>query len=210
MSNPNPEIRNPKEARSLKSVNCGRRAQSVLECGGPPPLFPATDWVRSAESARGLAQSKTWRLQLLLFCLLASAFCLGAQTQYALDWWTTDGGGGSSTGSVFAVTGTIGQPDAGRMSAGPFTLEGGFWGVIAAIQTPGAPWLSVWRTDTNTVVVSWPAPAEGWRLFATPNLAPGGSTWSEIPPPYQTQGTTNLFFLEPSPTGNKFYRLHKP
>ena len=28
------------------------------------PLFPATDLVRQAESARGLAQSKTWRLAL--------------------------------------------------------------------------------------------------------------------------------------------------
>jgi hypothetical protein len=40
------------------------KARSVLECGSPLPLFPATDLVRQAESARGLAQSKTWRLAL--------------------------------------------------------------------------------------------------------------------------------------------------
>jgi hypothetical protein len=32
----------------------------------------------------------------------------------------------------------------------------------------------------------------------------------KVPPPYQTQGTTNLLFVELSPVGNKFYRLHKP
>jgi hypothetical protein len=52
-------------------------------------------------------------------------------------------------------------------------------------------------------------PAEGWVLEATnalPNLA---APWPQIPPPYQTNGA-NLQFIEPSPTGNKFYRLHKP
>jgi hypothetical protein len=29
-----------------------------------------------------------------------------------LDWFTIDGGGGTSTGGVYAVSGTIGQPDA--------------------------------------------------------------------------------------------------
>ena len=26
------------------------------------------------------------------------------------------------------------------MSGGSFTLDGGFWGLVAAVQTPGAPW----------------------------------------------------------------------
>ena len=37
------------------------------------------------------------------------------------------------------------------MTAGNFTLVGGFWAAVAAIQTPGAPWLTVSRTTTNTV-----------------------------------------------------------
>ena len=36
-----------------------------------------------------------------------------AQT-YSIDWYTIDGGGGTSTGGVYSVSGTIGQPDAGR------------------------------------------------------------------------------------------------
>ncbi len=38
-----------------------------------------------------------------------------------------DGGGGTATGGGFTVQGTIGQPDAGLMSGGDFTLAAGFW-----------------------------------------------------------------------------------
>jgi hypothetical protein len=154
------------------------------------------------------AQSKTWRLVLAAFFILPSGFCLRAWGQYSIDWCTTDGGGGTSTGGVYSVSGTIGQPDAGTMSGGNFTLDGGFWSLFA-IQTPGAPWLTITRTTTNTVVVSWPLPDTGWKLHATTNLVPGGSLWTEIPPPYQTNGA-NLQCAEPAPSGSKFYRLHKP
>jgi len=41
---------------------------------------------------------------------------------------TIDGGGAMrSTGGSFELSGTIGQPDAGVMSNGPFELTGGFW-----------------------------------------------------------------------------------
>ena len=126
----------------------------------------------------------------------------------AIGWSTIDGGGGTSTGCVYSVTGTIGQPDAGTMSGGNFTLIGGFWGVVA-VQTPGAPWLSVARTSTNTLVVWWPLPDTGWKLHATTNLVTGGSVWTEIPAPYAADATS-LYFVEPVPVGNKFYRLHKP
>ncbi len=63
------------------------------------------------------------------------------------------------------------------------------------------------RTATNTVVVSWPAASTGWQLHATTDLS--GTTWTEIPPPYQTV-STNLVFTETVPAGSKFYRLHKP
>jgi hypothetical protein len=33
---------------------------------------------------------------------------------------------GTSTGRVYSVSGTIGQPDAGKMSGGNYTLDGGF------------------------------------------------------------------------------------
>src|SRR3989442_3929356 len=46
---------------------------------------------------------------------------------YSVDWFTIDGGGGVSTGGVYAVTGTIGQPDAGLMTGGSYAVAGGFW-----------------------------------------------------------------------------------
>ena len=78
---------------------------------------------------------------------------------YRIDWFTIDGGGGTSTGGVYQVSGTIGQPDAGKMSGGTYTLDGGFWGIIAAVQTPGSPLLRIVRTSTNTVLVAWPTSA---------------------------------------------------
>jgi hypothetical protein len=129
---------------------------------------------------------------------------------FDLSWSKVAGGGGTSTGGVYAVSGTVGQHDAGGpMTNGQYSVLGGFWGVIAAVQTPGAPLLSVMRTGTNTVVVSWPLPASGWKLQATTNLLITGSVWTEIPPPYSTDATS-LYFVEPTPTGSKFYRLHKP
>ena len=41
--------------------------------------------------------------------------------------YTIDGGGGQAIGGVWTLTGTIGQPDAGVMSNGSYTLQGGFW-----------------------------------------------------------------------------------
>jgi hypothetical protein len=47
---------------------------------------------------------------------------------YDLLWWTVDGGGGTtSQGGNYALSGTMGQPDAGLMSGGSYTLRGGFW-----------------------------------------------------------------------------------
>jgi hypothetical protein len=46
---------------------------------------------------------------------------------FAIPWWTVDGGGGGSTGGVFRLDGTIGQPDAGGLSGGPYRLDGGYW-----------------------------------------------------------------------------------
>ncbi len=46
---------------------------------------------------------------------------------FDVSWYTIDGGGGTSAGSGFAVTGTIGQPDAGVMAGGGFEIKGGFW-----------------------------------------------------------------------------------
>jgi hypothetical protein len=51
-----------------------------------------------------------------------------ASAQLAVSRFTIDGGGTTrSTGGPFTLGGTVGQPDAGRLSGGSFTLNGGFW-----------------------------------------------------------------------------------
>jgi len=145
----------------------------------------------------------------LIFLTLCAGPLPAPAQSYTIDWSTIDGGGGTSTNGQYSLTGTIGQPDAGTMSGGGFTLHGGFWGVVAAVQTEGAPWLTVTRTVTNTMAVTWPLPDTGWKLHWTANLAGTNSVWTEIPPPYPTSGMNSLF-NEPAPSGRKFFRLHKP
>ncbi|GJQ30511.1 MAG: hypothetical protein HBSAPP03_23950 [Phycisphaerae bacterium] len=70
------------------------------------------------------------------FALVALlAITSAAQAQPTIDWYTIDGGGGTSAGGAFTLSGTIGQPDAGVMSGGSFTLSGGFW----VSTPPGGP-----------------------------------------------------------------------
>lgn len=48
---------------------------------------------------------------------------------FEITWYTIDAGGtNASSGGVFELSGTIGQPDAGpTMTGGQFSLSGGFW-----------------------------------------------------------------------------------
>ena len=61
----------------------------------------------------------------LLILLLANAV-MAAPQALDLSWWTVDGGGGNSSGGDYTISGTIGQPDAGYLTGGDFTLRGGF------------------------------------------------------------------------------------
>jgi hypothetical protein len=144
----------------------------------------------------------------VLFSLLLLAFGSPALGQYSIGWWTIDGGGGISTGGVYAVTGTIGQPDAGVMGGGSFALEGGFWSIVAIVPAPGAPLLSITRTNTN-VIVSWPAPAEGWVLGQTNRLSGLAGPWPLAPFPYVTNAT-DIRVIVPITPGSLFLRLYKP
>jgi hypothetical protein len=138
---------------------------------------------------------------------LALFATLGLAQSYSIDWFSVDGGGGTSTGGVYSVSGTIGQPDAGTMSGGSYSLEGGFWGIISAIQTPDAPLLTIRLTQTNTVVVSWPSPSTGFSLQQNADL--NTASWN-APAENTSDNGTNKFIIVNPPTGNRFYRLIKP
>ena len=68
------------------------------------------------------------RLACLLALMLALSAAALAQSGYSAAWWTIDGGGASSGGAGYLLGGTIGQPDAGTLVGGGYTLAGGFWG----------------------------------------------------------------------------------
>lgn len=142
-----------------------------------------------------------------LFCSVLCALAFAAWAQYSIDWHTMDGGGGVSTGSVYTVSGTIGQPDTGTMSGGTYSISGGFWSFVAAVQTPGGPWLRVIRTTTNAVVVAWPNPSTGFTLQQNSDLTSGA--WTNTITTPIIVGDEKQLIVAP-PVGNRFYRLYKP
>ena len=199
------------KTRARKSENVPTAARSDLECGNPLPergnhtsLKQAKSFERQTRCARGLAQSKTCRSLVASLVFLAARLTAQAQN-YSIDWFTIDGGGGTSAGSVYSVSGTIGQPDAGTLSGGSYTLAGGFWGIVSALQSPGAPLLSIQRID-GVVRVFWPMPSTGFVLDQSLTVT---GTWSQVSFPYATN-TTDISITVPSPAGNRFYQLRSP
>ncbi len=144
-----------------------------------------------------------WQLGLFCFIILYSSFCLPvAAQQYSIDWYKIAGGGGTSTGSVYSVSGTIGQPDAsGAINGGSYSLTGGFWSIIA-VQSLGAPLLTITYAG-NQAIVSWPLSSTGWTLQTNNNLGTG--IWGNYAGIIANNSVTNSL-----PRGNLFFRLTGP
>ena len=78
-----------------------------------------------------------------LFALLLAAAGVMAQIggAYDLSWNTVDGGGGISQAGDTAITGAIGQCDAGQSEGGTYSLHGGFLTANPTQETAvSAPW----------------------------------------------------------------------
>ena len=140
------------------------------------------------------------------FIILHSAFCLRVWGQsYSIDWYRISGGGGTSTGATYQVSGTIGQPEAGgAMSGGQYSLTGGFWSLISVVQTPGAPLLTITHS-VNSVIISWPSPSTGFALQQNSSLAITNN-WSAYGGTINDNGTIKSVTLT-APTGSLFFRL---
>jgi len=106
----------------------------------------------------GKHRSGATRLRVLLMACLfllaaAAAIPLGIVAQsgggYDLSWSTVDGGGYTfSTGGGFSLGGTAGQPDAGLLAGGQYSLAGGFW--------PGAPLVGYYRVYLPLILHNYP------------------------------------------------------
>jgi len=138
-----------------------------------------------------------------LLSVLAGALLLPvlANAQYAIDWFTIDGGGGTSSGGNFTLIGTIGQPDAGTLSGGNYTLQGGFWPGIVVPSTGEAPALFIQLAGASLMIL-WSPSTPGFSLEQSSTLLPG--SWAPAP-----SGADNPATI-PLGSGPTFYRLQKP
>jgi hypothetical protein len=137
---------------------------------------------------------------------LASSKTALAQN-YSIDWYKIAGGGGTCTGSVYSISGTIGQHDAsGPMTGSVYSLTGGFWSLFA-VQTAGAPVLSIALTPTNTARVYWPSSFTNFTVQVKTSLP--SAIWSAATETIQDNGTNKFIIVNP-PTGTHFYRLKSP
>ncbi len=126
--------------------------------------------------------------------------------QYSIDGQKIAGGGGTSAGGAYSLSGTIGQHDVGGpMSGGNYSLTGGFWSLISVVQTPSAPRLFISRSG-NTVTVSWQN-VSGWSLQQNNSLT-RPANWLASAGVTASNGTNYLTLT--APAGNLFLRLHEP
>jgi hypothetical protein len=138
--------------------------------------------------------------------LLLVAAASRAQS-YSIDWYKVAGGGGTSSNGQYTISGTIGQHDAGGpFAGGNFSANGGFWSLVA-VQTPGAPLLTIVRTSTSTVTVSWPSSSAGFSLQQNTNL--NTTNWSTPVETISDDGTNKSIIVN-LPSANRFFRLVNP
>jgi hypothetical protein len=140
-----------------------------------------------------------------IFLILAT-FSVYAQS-YSIDWYKIAGGGGTSTGGTYSVSGTIGQADAsGAMNGGNYSVTGGFWSLINVVQTPGTPNLLIFRNGANSVKILWPNTGsytlQQSGTLTAPNWVTSGFSL--------TNGFGTNFVTITPPVGNLFFRLKNP
>ena len=139
---------------------------------------------------------------LLSAAVLFLAIAAHAQP-YSIDWFTIDGGGGTSTGGVFTLSGTIGQPDAGGpLTNSQYSFTGGFWALPIGVPTPGSPTLLILRGAPGFATISWNPTTPGFVLQMSDNLTT--PNWSDAPSGAADPATV------PATLPTKFYRLRKP
>ncbi len=123
---------------------------------------------------------------ILILGLALPSLCLAQN--YSIDWYRIAGGGGSSTGAVYSISGTIGQAEAGgEMKSSAYSLTGGFWALFA-VQTPGAPRLTI-TFSGNQAILSWPPAVTGWTLQTNATLNSGA--WGNYNGPVVNNAVTN-------------------
>ncbi len=86
-------------------------------------------------------------------------------------------------------------------------VYGGGRNDYALVEYATVPALSIRRTVTNTVAVSWPSPSAGFHLQQNTNII--GTNWILAGAAASDDGTNKTFIVNP-PAGYQFYRLIYP
>ncbi len=131
----------------------------------------------------------------VLFVSLSASYVVG-QTggRYSLRWHTVDAGGLTwATGGSYRVGGTIGQPDAGKLTGGAYTVRGGFWVKDIACSGSTAPVAELIGPDVSTKnrFLSFTA-GDATRSQAV------RVTFVSLPPPFDVWDGAQLWVGEPS------------
>jgi hypothetical protein len=136
-----------------------------------------------------------------------AGWALWAQ-DYAMNAQGIPGGGGSSSGGPYRLTGSIGQATAGgNLTGGNYSIAGGFWSQVSVVQTPGAPWLTLSQSN-GQLTISWPTPASNWVMQTNSNLSNSGG-WTASGYAVSTHNGISTVVV-PLQSGNLFFRLAQP
>ena len=139
------------------------------------------------------------QLRLLCLSLLLPLSTQSQGEEFSVDFFLVEGVPGASMNDEFSFTASIGQLDAGTLSGGEFTVEGGFSSIVASLQPPT---LTITPAAPGQVTISWSPETTGVVLQETTSLSSGN--WTNSP-----SGETNSITV--TITGDmKFYRLFKP
>ena len=109
--------------------------------------------------------------------------------------------GGTSTGGVFNLSGTVPVNGSGVSTGGTFAIRAGLDGTPVV---PGGPVvLAIDTTPDGHVSLSWPADVTGYDLESTATPAAGNS-WQTVAVPTGTSAYTTSALQ-----AARFYRLHR-
>jgi len=114
----------------------------------------------------------------------------------------------SANGESIRFDAVSGNPTINKVvnTSSSAATTGGF-GVPEVIQFTFRAILSVRLTETNTVLIAWPAPSTGFELQQ--NVGLGSDNWMAVETAPATVGSERQVIV-PSPEGTRFYRLRKP
>jgi hypothetical protein len=120
--------------------------------------------------------------------IVSMVICVVHAQEFSIDWYVIRGGGGTSTGGGYELSGTIGQPDAGSLAGGGYDMNGGFWPPVAPSCCPFAGDLSDPCNDIVNVSDFTVFAAAYGSSVGDPNY----SVCADLSPPGAPNGVINV------------------